>query len=134
MTSPDPATEPTTDEDAVRRAEDARSTAMLDADTATLGRLLDDELVYTHSSGGRESREELLGRIDDGSLRYRSIEHTIDRLVVAGDTAMVVGRMVAEVEVDGAPRHLDNLTLTVWTRRAPGWRLLGYGPTPLPRS
>ena len=63
---------------------------------------------------------------------YRRAEHPVDRVEVTGDTAIVVGRMTAVVDVAGVPKTLDNLAPAVWTRRGGSWRLLAYAPTARP--
>ncbi|MCO1658568.1 nuclear transport factor 2 family protein [Pseudonocardia humida] len=112
-------------------AEDARYRAMLAADTAALGALLDEQLTYTHSSGTRDTRESLLRKIADGALVYREIAHPVDQVAIVGDTAVVAGKMIGSVVLDGAPLQLDNSTLSVWVRQQGTWRLLGFQPTPL---
>jgi hypothetical protein len=44
----------------------------------------------------------------------------------------VVGRMTADLDVDGTPKTIDNLALAVWTRASGDWQLLAYAPTALP--
>jgi hypothetical protein len=39
--------------------------------------------------------------------------------------------MIGDVVVNGSLRHLNSAALTVWVRRANGWRLLAFQPTPL---
>jgi ketosteroid isomerase-like protein len=56
----------------------------------------------------------------------------VERVEVVGDTAVVVGRMTADLTVDGTPKTIDNLALAVWTRGPGGWQLLAYAPTQLP--
>lgn len=116
----------------VLAAEDRRYRAMLDADLGVLDELCADELSYAHSSGVRDTRDEYLAKVRSGYYVYRRIEHPVERVEVVGDTAMVVGRMTADLEVDGTPKTIDNLALAVWARIAGRWRLLAYAPTPLP--
>ena len=122
----------TDDTDAVLDAEDRRYRAMIDADLATLDRLLDDRVSYAHSSGVRDTKAEYLEKVRNGYYVYRRIDHPVDRVEVVGDTAIVVGRMTADLTVDGTPKVIDNLALAVWTRTAGDWRLLAYAPTRLP--
>lgn len=63
---------------------------------------------------------------------YRRIDHPVDRVEVVGDTAIVVGRMTADVDVHGGPKAIDSLALAVCTRVSGVWRLLAYAPTSLP--
>ena len=117
---------------AVLAAEDLRYRAMIDADLATLDRLLDDRASYAHSSGVRDTKSEYLAKVRSGYYVYRRIDHPVERVEIVGDTAIVVGRMTADLTVDGAPKVIDNLALAVWARTAGGWRLLAYAPTRLP--
>ncbi|MGK5114153.1 MULTISPECIES: nuclear transport factor 2 family protein [unclassified Geodermatophilus] len=117
---------------AVLAAEERRYEAMVEGDLDTLEALLAPELSYTHSSGVRDTREEYLGKLRSRYYVYRRAEHPVVRVEVAGDCAVVVGRMTADVDVDGVPKTIDNLALAVWTRAGGPWRLLAYAPTPLP--
>ena len=122
---------PTAAEREVLDAEDARYDAMLAADTAALGALLDERLTYTHSGGTRDTRETLLRKIADGALVYREIAHPVEHLTIVGDTAVVAGKMIGSVVLDGAPLQLNNSTMSVWVRQQGTWQLLGFQPTPL---
>jgi hypothetical protein len=117
---------------AVLDAEDRRYRAMTDGDLPALAELLAPELSYAHSSGVRDTRDEYLAKLRSGYYVYRRIEHPVERVAVAGDGAIVVGRMTADVDVDGVPKTIDNLALAVWTRAGGSWQLLAYAPTRLP--
>ncbi len=117
---------------AVLAAEDRRYQAMLDADLTILDALCADELSYAHSSGARDTKDQYLGKVRSGYYVYRRIDHPVERVAVVGDSALVVGRMTADLDVDGTPKTIDNLALAVWTRASGPWRLLAYAPTSLP--
>ena len=121
-----------TDRQAVLAAEDRRYQAMLDGDLAALDELCADELSYAHSSGTRDTKDEYLAKLRSGYYVYQRVDHPVERVEVAGDTAVVVGRMTADITVQGTPKTIDNLALAVWTRASGDWRLLAYAPTPLP--
>lgn len=123
---------PTTDADEVLAAEDARYEAMVAADLGTLDRLCGNGMSYAHSSGVRDTKDEYLAKVRSGYYRYRRIDHPVERVEVVGGTAIVVGRMTADLDVDGVPKTIDNLALAVWTRLDGRWQLLGYAPTRLP--
>jgi hypothetical protein len=105
---------------------------MLDADLAVLDELCAAELSYAHSSGARDTKDQYLGKVRSGYYVYRRVDHPVERVAVVGDTAIVVGRMTADLDVDGVPKTIDNLALAVWTRAAGSWQLLAYAPTSLP--
>ena len=117
---------------AVLAAEDRRYRAMLDAELTVLDELCANDLSYAHSSGDRDSKGQYLEKVRSGYYVYRRIDHPVERVEVVGDTAIVVGRMTADLEVQGTPKRIDNLALAVWTRASGAWRLLAYAPTSLP--
>ena len=116
----------------VLAAEEERYQAMLDGDLDTLDRLCADEVSYAHSSGARDTKQEYFAKIRSGYYDYHRIDHPVERVEVLGDTAIVVGRMTADLAVDGTDKTIDNLSLAVWTRTSDSWRLLAYAPTRLP--
>ena len=120
------------DRQAVLAAEDRRYRAMRDADLTVLEELCADALSYAHSSGTRDTKDEYLEKLRSGYYVYLRIDHPVERVEVAGDTAVVVGRMTADITVQGTAKTIDNLALAVWTRASGDWRLLAYAPTPLP--
>jgi hypothetical protein len=121
-----------TDVDAVLELEDRRYQAMLDADLAVLDEVCAPALSYAHSSGARDTKDQYLAKVRSGYYVYRRIDHPVERVAVVGDTAIVVGRMTADLDVDGVPKTIDNLALAVWARAAGAWQLLAYAPTSLP--
>ena len=120
------------EERAVLDAEDLRYRAMIDADLDTMDRLCAEELSYAHSSGVRDTKSEYFAKVRSGYYDYHSIDHPVERVEVVGDTAIVVGRMTADLDVDGTRKTIDNLALAVWAKDGGEWRLLAYAPTALP--
>ncbi len=117
---------------AVLDAEDRRYQAMIDADLETLDELCADGLSYAHSNGARDTKAEYFEKVRSGYYVYHRVDHPVERVEVLGDTAIVVGRMTADLDSGGVRKTIDNLALAVWTRTVSGWRLLAYAPTPLP--
>jgi hypothetical protein len=118
---------------AVLAAEDRRYDALLGPDLPTLERLFHERLTYAHSSGVRDTKAEYLAKIENGYYVYSRIDHPVERVDVLGDSAVVVGRMTADLTVDGTAKTIDNLALAGWTRAAGEWQLIAYASTPLPR-
>jgi hypothetical protein len=122
----------TDDEKAVLAAEDRRYQAMLDADLGVLDELCADELSYTHSNGVRDTKAEYFAKLRESYYVYHRIDHPVERVEIAGDAAVVVGRMTADLDSGGVRKTIDCLAVAVWTRSGGDWRLLAYAPTPLP--
>ena len=117
----------------VLAAEDRRYQALLGPDLPALERLFHERLSYAHSSGVRDTKAEYLAKIESGYYDYTRSEHPVERVDVVGDTAVVSGRMTADLLVQGRPKSLDVLALAVWTRDTGEWQLLAYASTPIPR-
>jgi hypothetical protein len=118
--------------DDVLAAEDRRYEALLGPDLPTLERLFHDRLSYAHSSGVRDTKAEYLGKIESGYYDYQRIDHPVERVDVLGDTVVVIGRMTADLTVQGTQKTIDNLALAVWTKDSGEWQLVAFAPTPLP--
>jgi hypothetical protein len=121
-----------TTEDDVLAADELRYRAMVDGDLDTLDTLCAEQLSYAHSSGVRDTKAEYFAKLRSGYYVYHRIDHPVERVTVTGDTAVVIGRMTADIHADGVAKTIDNLSLAVWTRASGSWQLLAYAPTPLP--
>ena len=104
------------EERAVLDLEDRRYQAMIDADLETMDRLCAEELSYAHSSGVRDTKQEYFEKVRSGYYDYHSVDHPVERVEVVGDTAIVAGRMTADLSVQGTRKTIDNLALAVWTK------------------
>ncbi|MGQ0547517.1 MAG: nuclear transport factor 2 family protein [Betaproteobacteria bacterium] len=117
----------------ILRLEDERYGAMLAKDLKTLERLLDEELVYIHSSGVADGKESYLRGLREGLWDYQQIGRTEQSVKLAGDAALVFNRLAISIRVRGAQKELDTRALAVWVRRAGGWRLIALQSAALPK-
>ena len=117
--------------DVIVELENRRYAAMVAGDVDTLDELLSDRLVYGHTRGNRDSKAVYLAKIADGRLAYDSIEHPVEQVLPAGDTAVVIGQMIATARSEGRPIRMHNTCMVVWTLEDGRWRVLGYQATPL---
>lgn len=117
--------------------EAARYDAMLRRDRPVLEEMFDDDLSYTHSFGDRDSKTSYLDRLSAGFFDYLEIGHEIERIILRGDSATVIGKMTARVIVGGEARSLNNSYTAIWTRPektesgAEAWRMVAFQPTPI---
>ena len=117
----------------IRALEDARYDAVVRGDIAAFVELAHPDLTYTHSTGAVDTLDSYREKLESGFYDYHRIDHPIDRIVVEGDTALVVGEMHADITAGGTRKTLANRALAVWVRADGAWRLLAYQPTVLPR-
>ena len=116
----------------VRAADDRRYAAMIAADVAALAELLSDRAVYTHSYGGRDTKQEFLDKLATGDLVYHRLEHPVTDVIVLGDAAVVLGEMHGDITSAGSPRHLASATISVWGAEDGQWRMAAFQSTRLP--
>ncbi|MFD5092744.1 nuclear transport factor 2 family protein [Amycolatopsis thailandensis] len=119
-------------ESTIRSLEDARYAAVMAGDFAAFAAHAHPDLAYTHSNAVTDTLESYLDKLRSGFYVYHSIDHPVDRITVAGDTAVVVGEMHADITAGGTRKTLANRALAVWVRDTGRWLLLAYQPTVLP--
>jgi len=111
--------------------EQRRCTAMLNNDLNALDELLDAALYFCHATGAIDDKAAYLTKMSRGSIIYRSIQWSDQVVDVLDNVALVTGRMVSAVEVEGVAKQLDNRVLAVWINRDGKWHLRGFQTTPL---
>ena len=112
--------------------EEARRNAMLQSDVPTLNRLVMDGMLYTHSSGGKDTKASWLAKLSAGSLRYENLVFSDLNVTVVNDAALLTGRMTATAVHSGQARRVDSLYLAVWVKLPAGWQLVAVQGTPVP--
>ncbi len=115
------------------RLEEERYAAMLSKDVTALERLLDEDLVYMHSSGISDTKESYLRGLKDGVWDYLRISRTEQTVKVKGDIALVFNRLAISIKVRGVLKELDNRALAVWVRRDGAWRFLALQSGAVPK-
>ena len=100
--------------DGILELEEQRYQAMLGADLATLDRLLDDQLTYTHSSGVVDTKASYMAGVRDKVWEYTAISRENEKVIVRGNCALVFCRLRIDVSVRGTPRKVDSNALAVW--------------------
>ena len=102
--------------------EDARYSAMLAGDVASLEKLLDKDLTYAHSNGLTQKKPEYL--LEFKVRRYVEIHRDVVNIVVRGDAALVYSNLHIKAVVRGAQRDVKTFALAVWSKTEVSWRLL----------
>jgi len=110
-----------------------RCKALLEADMEALAEVLSERLVFAHANATYEDKNSLMMKMGSGNIVYKTLQVSEQRVIELGDTALLVGRLTAAVEVGRTPKTIDNWTLSVWTREDGAWRLIAYQPTAIPQ-
>jgi hypothetical protein len=86
--------------------------------------LLGADLVYIHSTGVAESKEEYLAGVADRLYEYGAIESRDTRLQVFADVAIMNGIVEMTVSAHGAAKQLIHLLFClIWARHGDAWLL-----------
>ena len=113
-------------------AEQRWARALEKGDLAALRDLYGDDLVYVHSGGNAESKDEYLRRIETGSLKYERVTLVDPRVRVFGDAAVVNGQFDVRVMSDGAPVNTRVVYIHVYARQGGRWRMVAHQTTRAP--
>jgi ketosteroid isomerase-like protein len=115
----------------LRAAEAERFAATLKRDTQALGRLLADDMTYTHSSGVVEAKAEFIAAVRDDKYKYRALEATDQRVRSYGDVAVVTGIAHVTLGAADAETKLKIRYIEVFVKRGGRWQLAAWQSTRL---
>jgi len=114
--------------DAQRRA------ALVDKNFSALANLLDDAMLYVHSSAVSEDKALYLKKLTDGLYNYSALKSLRRAHRVLGDVVLVDGDLEISVRVSGVDKVVNSRYLQVWARRAGGWKMISWQSTPIPQG
>lgn len=118
--------------EAVLAAEDAREAALIAHDVATLERLLDDGLVWIHSSGLVESKSGFFARAARSDIRYIAFRRSEENIRLYGAIAINYGVYELDARVDGVLTRIRNCFTNMWLFSDAGPRLISTQSTRIP--
>jgi ketosteroid isomerase-like protein len=115
----------------IRSLERARFSAMMSGDLTALSTLLDDDLIYVHSNGKADSKDEYLQSLRQGRITYDEISVTADRFSQVDGCFVLVQFVSARMRLGAGAEPVDrSLTImSVWRQAPAGWRLLAMQST-----
>lgn len=85
--------------------------AMIAKDMEVLDEVHDEHFILIHMTGMRQSKQEYLKAIKNGTLNYYSAKHEQMEVDVTGDRATLTGRSLVNAAVFGGGRHTWRLQL-----------------------
>ncbi len=98
---------------------------MVRKDRAMMDRVLDGRFVLVHASGLRQTREEFMSAVLDGTLNYYAVRHEALPVTVQGDRGELIGRAQVTAEVFGGKRETLALQQTLVLEKADGrWTIV----------
>lgn len=118
----------------IEALEARRRNALVDKDFATLADMMDEALLYVHSSAVAEDKALYLKKLRDGHYLYSDLKSVRRELRVFGDLVLADGDLQITVKVAGADKVIMSRYLQAWARRANGWKMVSWQSTPIPQN
>jgi ketosteroid isomerase-like protein len=109
-----------------------RMQAMATKDFSTLGSVLADDLIYTHSSARLDTKQSLIANMQSGSTVYTSVEPSDVTAQDLGDAVVLTGIARIKVESNGKPNAFGVRFMDVYARRGGNWQMVAWQSTRLP--
>jgi hypothetical protein len=110
----------------IEALENKRQQAMVSKDLKTLSSLLDDELIYVHSTGKLMNKDEYLNHLRSDDFAYESIHAEPGGRHTETTGGFVLVRHLSATMKIGEKHIGTKLTvLTVWKRSEGTWTLVG---------
>ncbi|MBI3649776.1 MAG: nuclear transport factor 2 family protein [Acidobacteria bacterium] len=119
-------------EQAVIKLEQERVDALLQGDLATVERIFADDLIYTHSNGHVENRQQFLAAVKTGATQYAAMKHSDLKVQCIGDTALLRGISTIKGRTNGQPFNLQIRFLAVYVKVNGRWQMTTWQSTRLP--
>ena len=118
-------------EAAIRDAEKGWAAAVMARDFQALDKIFGDKLIYAHSTGAVESKEQYLARLRSGAQKYDSIVHEKIKIVSYGDSAVSHSILRMTGTSNGKPFNDHVMALHMWEKQGGSWKLVAHQTTKL---
>jgi len=116
--------------EAIRGLERDRFRAMVEGNGQQLDALLSENVIYVHTNGKRESKQQFIDAITHGRRRYRQIEiQSQDVLPVGRETCVVTGRALIEMEANNGALLFPIAYTAIQAQEDGKWRLIAWQAT-----
>jgi ketosteroid isomerase-like protein len=115
----------------VLAAMEAYKQAMMKKDRAALGKLLSDDLVYTHSSNLHQDKAAVIASLD-GNTVVEAIDFKSPQIRIYGNTALVKGDVDFRNNAGGVVTVSKLNVLHVLVKGPQGWQLVARQATRYP--
>src|SRR5215831_6582774 len=113
----------------VRALDQRWAEATVHADAAALGRILSDDLTYTHTDGHADTKATFIETVRSGKIQYQSIQFEDSNVRVYGDTAVAASRVRVKLKRNGQDVSLHPLFLHVYVKRHGVWQMVAHQAT-----
>lgn len=120
------------DEKAVLDAEKQRFDAQVSKNYAVLEKVLSNDLVYTHSHGGSDTKQSYIQSIRDGKSKYDAIDMEERKVRIYGNTAVINGVCMVKAVSNGETINTHLRYTDVYVRNGKQWQMVAWQSLKLP--
>ncbi|PTY02892.1 hypothetical protein DB347_22855 [Opitutaceae bacterium EW11] len=117
----------------VLQVDDERIQAMIRNDAKAVSESLSEQLIYGHSDGRVQTKQELLAALASNRVQYRSVRYIEREVHPLGDNRAVTGVATFSVASKGQPLTFTLRFLAVYLLEDGHWRLAAYQSAQLPQ-
>jgi hypothetical protein len=108
----------------LNRLEAERAKSVLSGDLESIAALLSESLIYVHSTGGTDSKESYLLKLESGNVEYLSVEPRIEIGRQHDDELLIgVGTIKIQANVGNQLKQLNPRVMVVWKLNDGRWQL-----------
>ena len=116
----------------VEAIERARFQAWIKGDTAAMRPMLADDLLYCHSTGQCQNKEEIVAAIGSRETLYRKMDVVSLKPRAVGGAVLINGKLDITAEAGGKPTQFQAIYTDVYVKRDGRWQLVSWQSTRLP--
>ena len=99
---------------------------MVKKDLAALREMLADDLVYTHSNGLTENKEQYLAGLASGKSVYHAVEPEETQVRLYGNMAILNGIAKVDIELNGQKTTLRLKYTDAYVKRNGKWQFVTW--------
>jgi len=118
--------------DLIQQTEREFGKALAANDSATLEKLVSDDLLYTHSGANTDTKASYMASLKSGNQKYTMFEYDKLDSKMYGDTALIFGVVHVKSLTKGTASESHLRILHVWVKQNGQWRLVAHQSTKLP--
>ena len=98
--------------------------AIIERDSVILYKLLADGVIYGHSNGLKQNRDDVIRSIMSGQHDYKSITVLKEEIILFGETAVVDLETDVIMLLEGRSLEMKLNIMMVWVKNKIGWKLI----------
>ena len=104
--------------------------ALIQGDTATLNRLMDEGCMFTYALEG-DDRDQFIADIESGELKVKSLKRDNVEVRIYGSTGVLIAHDYADWLYKGSPIQGHYRTIQVYAEREGNWLIVANQSSPL---